>query len=404
MKEKKIKKFKFKMNQTDYEILNIVLKSNKVSRIDLSRTLKLTPPAISKAVEKLLVNKLIVEKHAVTPGKTGRPKIYLNINKDYKKIIGVNLGVGFIKIAVSDMNGDIIRINTTKFSLKTRESLLNLLKKEIKKQCMEYGINNIIGIGVATHGMVDSNTGTVIISPHFQWRHVELEKELKECFGIPVVVENDVRSMIHGEYRYGNVKSDNCLLLYIKNGIGGAIYIDNKIYKGSNMSSGEIGHYIVNSKSTVKCRCGKFGCLETEHSEFAIINKIQSIIENSENSKNVNDLKIEGLNIETVYKQAKIKQEPYYTVVKESATEIGKVTGNILNVLDVNTVVLSGNVLITGDIFIKNFREGLRSMLLDEFSKNINVVASNLGEDIGVYGAVSLIINNLFVGKQLIKD
>lgn len=393
---------KIKINQTDYDILQIILKEDRVSRIDLSRKLNLTPPAISKAVNKLLLSKLVTEDTSLTHENTGRPKIYLNINKNYKKIIGVNLGVGFIKIAVSDMKGNIFNIKTTKFSMKTRESVLKLLKDEINEKCTEYGVKNIIGIGIATHGMVNSKTGEVIISPHFQWHHVELEKELNEYFNIPVIVENDVRAMLLGEYHYGNIKSENCLLIYIKNGIGGALYINNKIYEGSNMSSGEIGHYVVNEKSTVRCRCGKFGCLETEHSELAIINKIQSILESNDNVSYITTEKIKQLNIDTIYKQAKLKEEPYYTVVKKSAEEIGKVIGNILNILDINYIVLAGNILITEDTFIRHFKGGLKSMLLDEFSSKINVVASNLGENIGVYGAISLILDNLFTGKQLI--
>ena len=42
-------------------------------------------------------------------------------------------------------------------------------------------------------------------------------------------------------------------------------------------------------------------------------------------------------------------------------------------------------------------------MLLEDFSKKINVKFSELGDQIGIYGAISLIIDNLFIGEKLLK-
>ena len=90
-----------KLNTTDYKIMEKIMKNSKISRTDLSKYLELTPAAISKIIKKLLSYNLIVEKNTLF-STGGRPRVTLAINKNYKKIIGVNLGAGFINIVESN--------------------------------------------------------------------------------------------------------------------------------------------------------------------------------------------------------------------------------------------------------------------------------------------------------------
>ena len=113
------------LNNTDYQILENIIKNSKISRTDLSKFLELTPAAISKAIKKLITANLIEEKNILS-STGGRPRIALKINKDYKKIIGINLGVGFIRIAVSNLDGEFLKVEERKFSFKTQEKVLKL--------------------------------------------------------------------------------------------------------------------------------------------------------------------------------------------------------------------------------------------------------------------------------------
>ena len=115
-----------KLNSTDYQILEKILKNSRISRTDLSCQMELTPAAISKVIKKLINGNLVIEKNILS-STGGRPRTSLKINKDYKKIIGINLGVGFIRIAVSNLAGEILQIEERKFSFKTQEKVLRLL-------------------------------------------------------------------------------------------------------------------------------------------------------------------------------------------------------------------------------------------------------------------------------------
>lgn len=388
-----------KLNLTDYQILERVMKNPKVSRTDLANQLELTPAAISKAIKKLIGQGIIIENEYLR-STGGRPRMTLNVNKEYKKIIGINLGVGFMNIVVSHLDGEIIQIRQRKFAFKTQEKVLELLYEGISEVIEKFGVKSIIGMGLATHGLVDRKKGTVIFSPHFKWKKLEIRKELEKKFNLRVIVENDVRAMLTAEHMYGcagNMK--NFMMLYIRNGVGSAIFLNGKIFEGSNCGAGEIGHFIVKESSTVQCRCGKFGCLETEYSEQALINKV---IWEMEQKGQYNPK--EKVTIDRIYNRSKHKEEPYYSIVKEAACETGKVIGNILNVLDIDNVVVAGDILMTEKLYMDNFRKGVEKMLLEDFMKKIKIVSSALDDMIGIYGAISLITGNLFTGEKLMKS
>lgn len=388
-----------KLNLTDYQILERVVKNPKVSRTDLANQLELTPAAISKAIKKLIGQGIIIENEYLR-STGGRPRMTLNVNKEYKKIIGINLGVGFMNIVVSHLDGEIIQIRQRKFAFKTQEKVLELLYEGISEVIEKFGVKSIIGMGLATHGLVDRKKGTVIFSPHFKWKKLEIRKELEKKFNLRVIVENDVRAMLTAEHMYGcagNMK--NFMMLYIRNGVGSAIFLNGKIFEGSNCGAGEIGHFIVKESSTIQCRCGKFGCLETEYSEQALINKV---IWEMEQKGQYNPK--EKVTIDRIYNRSKHKEEPYYSIVKEAACETGKVIGNILNVLDIDNVVVAGDILMTEKLYMDNFRKGVEKMLLEDFMKKIKIVSSALDDMIGIYGAISLITGNLFTGEKLMKS
>ena len=388
-----------KLNLTDYQILERVMKNPKVSRTDLANQLELTPAAISKAIKKLIGQGIIIENEYLR-STGGRPRMTLNVNKEYKKIIGINLGVGFVNIVVSHLDGEIIQIRQRKFAFKTQEKVLELLYEGISEVIEKFGVKSIIGMGLATHGLVDRKKGTVIFSPHFKWKKLEIRKELEKKFNLRVIVENDVRAMLTAEHMYGcagNMK--NFMMLYIRNGVGSEIFLNGKIFEGSNCGAGEIGHFIVKESSTIQCRCGKFGCLETEYSEQALINKV---IWEMEQKGQYNPK--EKVTIDRIYNRSKHKEEPYYSIVKEAACETGKVIGNILNVLDIDNVVVAGDILMTEKLYMDNFRKGVEKMLLEDFMKKIKIVSSALDDMIGIYGAISLITGNLFTGEKLMKS
>ena len=387
-----------KLRKNDYLLLKTIFDNENITALELAEKMEVTPAMISKTIKKLKEQNYLIEDLPKKSVSRGRPRKVLAINSDYKKILGVNFGSDFIDVCVGNLNGDIIESRRKKFFLKTQESLINLLVNELDEYISKYKKDNIVGIGLALNGVVDVKNRMVKFSPYFKWKNFKIGNFLEDKYGIPIVTDNDVRAMLNAERLMGNAKGKrNVFYLYLKNGIGGALIINNELYEGSNYQAGEFGHFIINKNSNFVCKCGKTGCIEAEFSEKSI--KLMIMQEYEKSTLTSFDDKY---TIKQIYERAKV--DPLFKKpVSIASYRIGEAVGNIMNVLDIGDVIVLGELIYSGDVFLENFKKGIHSSLTKEFGARVNVCITGLGENAEKYGALSLIMINLFSGLKLIK-
>ena len=132
-----------------------------------------------------------------------------------------------------------------------------------------------LGIGISVPGPVRRKEG---VSEHAYriWNDaVEIGAFFRARFGVPVIVENNVKAFAEAELIFGAGKEqDNILLVKWGPGVGSAIVINKRIYDNQKGRTSELGHIHVNGADKL-CRCGRRGCLETEVSTHAIAEKVR---------------------------------------------------------------------------------------------------------------------------------
>jgi glucokinase len=125
------------------------------------------------------------------------------------------------------------------------------------------------GVGVACAGQIHPQTGTVVYAPNLQWREVPLGRVLRDAFGLPIVVENDVRAAAWGEFRFGAGQGvSNLLAVFVGTGVGSGAVLGGALWRGAGNSAGEVGHTQV-VWDGLACPCGQRGCLEQYASGIA---------------------------------------------------------------------------------------------------------------------------------------
>ena len=373
-------------NSIKIKTLELIKNSNGISRSELAKELDITPAGVGKVVNRFLENG-IIEETSVGVSTGGRRPLILKINeKKIGEILGVSLAPRFIQIVLGDISGKILK--SKKYSLKKRllekeHNILELTEKLIEREIKKN--RDISIISVVMNGMVDSENGISIFSPHYNWKNINLKKRFENRFRVKVFVENDVRAMALTEKIFGSCKDNqNFVVMNIGDGVGGSIFLNDAPYHGYGSISGELGHMVVRRNSSEKCSCGKKGCLETEVSNVAIIKKITSQIKLNNYSSLKNILIEKGaLTINDILKGVAEKDMLTFNIVIDAINMIATAIDGIISVINPEKIVLFGEIFQNRFLFETLVNE-IKKVTLDEqyyeikkseFSKNIYEIA-----------------------------
>ena len=79
-----------------------------------------------------------------------------------------------------------------------------------------------------------------------------------------MAIDNDANVAALAEHRFGAAKgARHSLMLTLGTGVGGGVVIDDRLFRGSTGSAGELGHMVID-KDGPPCpgSCNNHGCLE----------------------------------------------------------------------------------------------------------------------------------------------
>ena len=200
------------------------------------------------------------------------------------RILTFDIGGTEIKYAICDENFNL----TEKKSIPTNAHEGG---KRIIERVLEIAktVENIDRIGISTAGQVDSINGRIIFATDSipGYTGTEIKAIVEAETGLPTAVENDVNSAAIGEAVFGAAKGcDNFICLTYGTGIGGAIYLDGKLFTGNSFSAGEFGH-IVTHAGGKSCTCGGCGCYEAYASANALVSSVSEKLGKTMNGREI---------------------------------------------------------------------------------------------------------------------
>lgn len=234
--------------------------------------------------------------------------------------------------------------------------------------------SNIDRIGISTAGQVDSESGVIVYStgniPYYTGMMVK--KNIESKTGIPTFVENDVNSAAIGEAQFGAaIGYTDFICLTYGTGIGGAIYLNGEIYKGSASSAGELGHMITHAGGK-QCTCGGEGCYECYASARALLSSV----------KKVSGKELDGYEI---FSKENFEKPEIRSAVDNWIDEIIAGLINVIYIFNPPLIVLGGGIMNEGYI-IELIERKLYPKLMNNY-RNVKIVRSKNGNNAGMLGA-----------------
>ena len=270
----------------------------------------------------------------------------------------------------------------------TNERFLSILKDNIYTilKSTEISHDQIIGIGIAMHGVVDIETGTSLVAPILNLRNIPIKDVLEEEFNITIKVENDARAMALGESWFGgHGEAESMVAVNIGRGVGAGVVMNGKLYHGAQGIAGEFGHMTIDMNGTI-CDCGNRGCLQTFVSGAAIAERA---------GKQINQSKV-TLTGKEVFEYAQKGNPLYRDVLHETGKVIGIGLTNLIHLLNPQKIVLGGGVMKSEEFIMPAILETIQQRVLTTEARKTEVIVTQLGDDATLLGAVSLLLVELF--------
>ena len=377
-----------------YQILELIKKKGEISRIELAKELKVTPASIGKNVRELLKDNFILEgKNDISTG--GRKPILLKVNNNnFGEVLGIYFAPKSIYISIESIDGEIFFTTNYKITEKGENIFFkceNIVEKIIKEN------SDIKTIAIVLNGLVDTERGVLIFSPHYNIKNFAVKERFIKRFSKKVIVENDVRTMALTEKVFGNCKNNhNFVVLNIEDGVGGSIFLNDGLYHGYDSISGELGHMTVKRDSLERCLCGKKGCLETEVSNRAIIKKVVTQIKINNKYTSLKKIleKNSYLTIDDVVKAYEQKDMLSLNTIGEAIYYIAYAIDMIISVINPEKIILFGDIFKSEEI-LENLLKETRKITLDE--QNYKIEVSKFLSDIYFKSPFALANYNIFL-------
>ncbi len=332
------------------KVYDAIAESGEISRIQLSRAYNIRLATVTEVTRKLLKDKLI-EEAGEEKSTGGRKPVLLKLNRNAFYTIGIGLSrTNLLCGLFSSELESVYTISEPTYRNINGDEFIALISNLIERIIKESGINmsalNSIGIGLPPG--VNIQTGIHKGAAYYpNLNNVPIREELEKKLNIPVMIDYDVSLMAMAEYYLsGQNITDTLGVLNVDWSIGCRFILNGELYSGVNNKASEFGHLSLDYNGP-ECYCGNRGCLE----RLASIAAIEAEYGNNKT-------------FEEIVALAEAGDRRALNLLKQSAEYIARAVANIINLMDVEMLIISGDITIAEHLISDVFHTALQKYSL----------------------------------------
>lgn len=321
----------------------------------------------------------------------------MSSDESHKLILAVDIGGTKIATALVTGQGDILTRGHSSTPVGAApEAITNSILRTIGDTIASGRVSpsQLLGIGVAAAGLIDSDEGQVVFTPNIPgWTEVPLKAVIQQRFGVPTCMGNDATLAALGEWRFGlRKKVANLIYITVSTGIGAGIITDGRLYSGAHGFAGEAGHMTIHADGP-GCNCGSTGCWETLASGTALAREARKEIEQGADTSIAELVGGDSSRIDAsvVFEAAQKGDRLARHLISRLAYYFGVGLANLVNIFDPELILVGGGVAKMGDLLLQPARSLVKERAYVTLTHDVEIRPALLGDDSGLLGAVAFV-------------
>ncbi len=305
--------------------------------------------------------------------------------------VGVDVGGTSVRAGVVDADGivhDTARTPTPRSEAALEAAVAGVVGELVAR-------HPVGAVGLALAGFITPDLRGVRFAPHLSWRDAPVADRIAERIGLPVVVEHDANAAALAERHFGAASgAANVVFLALGTGIGSALLIDGKLYRGAFGVAPELGHLRVVPDGR-PCPCGKNGCWERYCSGTGLATTAVELLARDPGRSPVLGRLAAGdpgrVTGQRVAAAAREGDPVACAAMDELARWLGEGLALVADVFDPELVVIGGGVSASAPLFLDEAREHYAVTVTGAGRRPLaRIRTAQLGEAAAVVGAAQL--------------
>ena len=260
--------------------------------------------------------------------------------------------------------------------------------------------HRVAAVGIGAAGWIDTEQAMVRFSPHLAWRQEPLKQRLSGRIDLPILVDNDANAAAWAEYRFGVGQGSSVMVcITLGTGIGGALVINGRLFRGSYGMAGEWGHMVAVPDGH-RCPCGNRGCWEQYASGNALVREARELAR-AKSPRAQGLLEMVGGDPEAitgpgVTSAALRGDSTAIELISDVGIWLGHGIANLAAALDPDLVVVGGGLSDAGGLLVEPTRSAFdRTLTGRGFRPTASVELARHRNDAGLIGAADLAVRSM---------
>ncbi|MBN2281806.1 MAG: ROK family protein [Candidatus Marinimicrobia bacterium] len=391
-----------KLNEV--RILNLVRYEGPISRIELAKKTGISKVAVSEIIRRLDDAGYILEIGKGTSTKRGgkRPTM-IKINPENGYVFGIEIHLKKATIALADLESKIICRDVVAYSKDTSAEkgmalIFDAMDRLLEKCTIES--SQLVSIGIGLPGLSDYTDEQAFFSDTLKgFGHKLLGEKFARKYQVSVTIENDVNAMTVGEQLLGAGRNErNFVYIWIGEGLGAGIVVDDHLIRGHYGSAGELGYlelgYMLADRSRLPNLYTSnqefFGnVMSEEHLTETLQLKLQW--KTGEDKE-----KISNMSLAEIIDEYSTKYPIVHEVLDEYAHLLSIICTVLLKTIDPNLIIIGGSIIENSEYLLVKTRQLVKQRMINIPFRPTDIIQGELKEDACIKGAISLALQTIF--------